>query len=464
MAQFNLKLTTQGVLLLAKATAGKTLHFQAIVMGDGSYSGDPSAVQSVISPKKNLEIYRVLRDGKKVSIRGVLGLGQIDTPFWWKELGLLADDPDTGESVLAAYGNAMDKADYIAAGNVLDERIIDISLVIDESAEISADASGLIFAEEEAFQAHKADFSAHMIRLVHEKSGTTHALTGLTGVTGTVSCVFTASAAFAAGDTFTIDGTPYTIQLSNGETAEDNLFVSGAAVSIIVDTGAKKVNFKSAGGGTKLPAGTTAIVQIYTQNDTFTVPQNGKYRITVIGAGGPGGSSTYGSAAAGGGSGAWCSSVLDLKKDDAYPITVDTSQSSFSSLMTATAGQKGGKGSSGSAAGGLGGNATGGNEHNIDGNTASSTSGSSWTSGTNGANIGSPSLSKFLSSAGGVGGKSGNSSSINNAGGKPPFLVDAKFGVFGNGGGGGGAARDFDSAAPGGSGAGGAVFIELVLE
>ena len=264
MAQFNLKLTTQGVLLLAKATAGKTLHFQAIVMGDGSYSGDPSAVQSVISPKKELEIYRVLRDGKKVSIRGVLGLNQIDTPFWWRELGLIAADPDTGESVLAAYGNAMEKADYIANGSVLDERVIDISLVIDESAEISADASGLIFAEEEAFQAHKADFSAHMIRLVHEKSGTTHALTGLTGVTGTVSCVFTASAAFAAGDTFTIDGTPYTIQLSNGESAEDNLFVTGAAVPLIVDVGAKKVNFKSGGGlsASKLALATAAAADV----------------------------------------------------------------------------------------------------------------------------------------------------------------------------------------------------------
>ena len=264
MAQFNLKLTTQGVLLLAKAAAGKTLHFQAIVMGDGSYSGDPSAVQSVISPKKNLEIYRVLRDGKKVSIRGVLGLGQIDTPFWWRELGLLAVDPDTGESVLAAYGNAMEKADYIANGSVLDERVIDISLVIDESAEISADASGLIFAEEEAFQAHKADAGVHLIRLTHEKSGTIHALTGLAGATGTVSCICTASAAFAAGDTFTIDGTPYTIQLSNGESAEDNLFVTGAAVPLIVDVGAKKVNFKSGGGlsASKLALATAAAADV----------------------------------------------------------------------------------------------------------------------------------------------------------------------------------------------------------
>ena len=43
--------------------------------------------------------------------------------------------------------------------------------------------------------------------LTHQKSSNVHQLTGLTGVTGTVSCVFTATAAFTAGDTFTVDGT-----------------------------------------------------------------------------------------------------------------------------------------------------------------------------------------------------------------------------------------------------------------
>lgn len=113
-------------------------------------------------------------------------------------------------------------------------------------------------------ETHKADTTVHMRQLGYSKSGTTHALTGLTGVTGTVSCVFTATAAFSAGDTFTVDGTPYTIQLSNGETAEDNLFVSGAAVSIIVDTGAKKVNFKSGGGlsASKLALATAAAADV----------------------------------------------------------------------------------------------------------------------------------------------------------------------------------------------------------
>lgn len=83
--------------------------------------------------------------------------------------------------------------------------------------------------------------------LSYTKSGTVHQLTGLAGITGAASCIFMAAAAFNAGDTFTVDGTAYTVQLSNGEEAEDNLFVSGAAVPVIVDTGAKKVNFKAGG-------------------------------------------------------------------------------------------------------------------------------------------------------------------------------------------------------------------------
>ena len=50
MAQFHLKLTEGGVALLAKAAAGKPLSFQKMVMGDGNYSGDPAAMEAVISP------------------------------------------------------------------------------------------------------------------------------------------------------------------------------------------------------------------------------------------------------------------------------------------------------------------------------------------------------------------------------------------------------------------------------
>lgn len=95
---------------------------------------------------------------------------------------------------------------------------------------------------------HISDAKVHLRTLTHSKYGTTHYLTGLSGVSGTVSCVFKATAAFNAGDTIRVDNTGYTIQLSNGEDPEDNLFVSGATVAVIVDKGNYRANFKSGGG------------------------------------------------------------------------------------------------------------------------------------------------------------------------------------------------------------------------
>ena len=117
---------------------------------------------------------------------------------------------------------------------------------------------------------HINDTAVHLRQLTHSKSGTTHALTGLSGVSGTVSCVFKATAAYAAGDTITVDGTAYAIQLSNGEAAEDNLFVSGVSVPVVIDTAGKKVNFKAGGGLTNVKlALATALVSDVAQGKTF---------------------------------------------------------------------------------------------------------------------------------------------------------------------------------------------------
>lgn len=182
-------------------------------------------------------------------------------------------------------------------------------------------------------------------KLSHSKSGTTHALTGLSGVSGTVSCVFTATAAYAAGDTFTVDGVAYTIQLSNGEEAGDDLFVSGASVPVVINTAGKKVNFKAA-GGQKLPAGTMDVLAILTQNGTFIVPQTGIYKITAIGHGGFGGFGAWGRdsytlTGGGGAAGGIATVTKDLKKGESYTITVNDSQSSFGNLVTAIAGGNG---------------------------------------------------------------------------------------------------------------------------
>ena len=248
------------------------------------------------------------------------------------------------------------------------------------AADVGADPAGSASTVQQNLNSHTGNSAIHVTAsdkskwngystvhtLSYYKSGVTHYLTGLSGVSGTAFCVFKATANYAAGDTIRIDGTAYTPKLQNGETAGDNLFVSGATVAVVVDKAGTAINFKAAGGGAKLPAGTAAIVKIYTANDTFIVPQTGKYKVTVIGKGGDAryyrDYDEYQQLQYGPGAGGCAVSVLQLAKADSIPVTVSAALSSFGSYLSAAAGQQ-----STTSARGSGGTGTGGNLYNITG-------------------------------------------------------------------------------------------------
>ena len=82
---------------------------------------------------------------------------------------------------------------------------------------------------------HKADYPSHVTQLTCTKSGTVYALTGLTATAGVVSCMFKASAAFAAGDTVTINGAAYTLKTIDGTALTAGAWAQGALVHGIVD-------------------------------------------------------------------------------------------------------------------------------------------------------------------------------------------------------------------------------------
>ena len=392
MAQFEICITEKGRELLAASVSGEPLTFSKMVLGDGGYGGDLSQVEGVISPKVQLEIGAVERYENQVSIQSVITPGLEISPFFWREVGVYAQDPATGGDVLTVYGNAGDKGDYLSgAGGVLDEKIINITILV-EPDEVVTDFSGILFVTQQEFLAHTGDNTVHVtaaekqawnsrtvFSLTHAKAETVHALTGLAGVSGTVSCIFMATANFAAGDTFTVDGEPYVLQLCNGEAAEDNLFVSGAYVPIIVDMAGKKVNFKAA-GGQKLPAGTMAIVQVFTENGTFVVPKTGKYKVTVIGKGGDAvrrnNANSFPYAVSGAGAGGVAISILTFQKNESYPVTVSTALSSFGSLLSATCGQNSFPEYPVNVPG-LGGTASGGNVYSVSGQSGSTTISSS---------------------------------------------------------------------------------------
>ncbi len=86
-------------------------------------------------------------------------------------------------------------------------------------------------------------------------TGTVHALTKASHAGANI--LFTADAAFADGDTFTVDGVAVTAQTQDGEALADGYFASGAVVSCFLS--GTTLNFKAGGAARlRLVGGTTA--------------------------------------------------------------------------------------------------------------------------------------------------------------------------------------------------------------
>ena len=229
--------------------------------------------------------------------------------------------------------------------------------------------------------------------LQYAKSGTTHQLTGLSNVSGIVSCVFTATADFVAGDMVTVDGEAYTIQLSNGEEPADNLFVSGAAVTVVIDTTVKKVNFKAGGGKKRL------VTEVIAWTQKWVVPEGvTSVNVRIFGAGGGGGWGSYQGGGCGGNGGNMAYKTLSVTPGETHTITIGKGgegsttspygtaggSSSFGTLLSASGAYTnstgggsspfgGSGGGSGRAAGAYGGN--GGSSFNTNGTKGTNTIG-----------------------------------------------------------------------------------------
>lgn len=209
---------------------------------------------------------------------------------------------------------------------------------------------------------HVTDKTMHIPTLGYSKEGTVHQLTGLLGVSGLVSCIFTATDNFVEGDTVTVDGETYAIQLSNGDTPGNNMFVSGAVISVIVDKEGKKVNFKS-GGLVK-----TLITELIETTRDWTNPtyNDRPVMVTVVGGGGAGGSGSdnyYGTGGSGGNGANISFGTFELAKGEIVRVTVASASagsgggSSFGSYLSASGGSTGqsstgGKGAYNGGAGG----------------------------------------------------------------------------------------------------------------
>lgn len=149
-------LTNSGKSLLAKAQTGKMLKFTRIAIGDGTLAEeeDIEELENLKREKLSLDIQALKKlENNNTKITFLLTNGDIENGFYWKELGVIAKDPDTQEEVLYCYANAGEKGEYIPTNEEADilEEQININLITSNVENITAviDKSMLFVSETE---------------------------------------------------------------------------------------------------------------------------------------------------------------------------------------------------------------------------------------------------------------------------------------------------------------------------
>jgi len=110
----NLVITRQGALLLNLLKVRKGT-FTRLVIGEGYCYDDLTEVKSIITPVVSLNIKSYDEDKANgiVTLKTDFDNTMADKDFWYRELGIMAKDDETGEEILFAYGNANELAEFI---------------------------------------------------------------------------------------------------------------------------------------------------------------------------------------------------------------------------------------------------------------------------------------------------------------------------------------------------------------
>ncbi|MFS0838050.1 phage tail protein [Paenibacillus sp. 1P03SA] len=143
-------LTNKGRNLQAKAQVGVTLNYTRMGVGDGQLGGQSiPALTKLIGEKKSLAISKLkIQTHGRAVIGAVLSNQDVTTGFYFREIGIYAQDPDEGE-ILYCYGNAGSNAEYIppVGGADIIEKSIDAIVVVGNAANVTATIdSSLVYA------------------------------------------------------------------------------------------------------------------------------------------------------------------------------------------------------------------------------------------------------------------------------------------------------------------------------
>ena len=145
MAQFSgMELTNAGRNILAKALLGQTLRFTRAWAGDGYLpeGQDVREMTDIVTPHREMEIEEMSIPPHigTAKITVVLSNKELTTGFFLREIGLFAEDPDTGDELLYGYCNAGDTADYMPGQDGPDAVYyrFDLTVIVDQAQNVTA--------------------------------------------------------------------------------------------------------------------------------------------------------------------------------------------------------------------------------------------------------------------------------------------------------------------------------------
>jgi parallel beta-helix repeat protein len=132
--------TNAGLELQAKVESGKELKFLRISVGDGELNTSIPDLTSVINEVMSLDINSINIEANTAVIKSIFSNSVVSTAFYWREIGIIAQDPDTLQEILYCYGNAGNNAEYIPVGGGADviERILNIPITVGNASNVTA--------------------------------------------------------------------------------------------------------------------------------------------------------------------------------------------------------------------------------------------------------------------------------------------------------------------------------------
>lgn len=176
-------LTTAADELISKVLSGKTLNFTRMAVGDG-FSYDINVAKgfkNVVNEVLSLDITKKeTLSPKSVKITSAFKNTDAQKEFYYREVGLYAQDPDTGEEVLYVYGNRNDAAELITptGANVVTKQLVFV-ISVGDSAKVTFNVNADVYALQEDMLDVQADISEIQTNLGTAQTNITTLQTGL---------------------------------------------------------------------------------------------------------------------------------------------------------------------------------------------------------------------------------------------------------------------------------------------